>query len=189
MASMVRKLANTMALLGGLVLLVLVTVTCLSIIGRILNTLGNSDTIESASPFIAGIFASFGPIRGDFEIVEAGMAFAIMAFLPLCQVNRSHAIVEVATSFLSERVNGALALLWETVFAFVMVIIAWRLYVGTLGKMRYGETTFMLQYPVWWGYAACTAAAFVAAFVAVYSVWSHARDLSQNQNENLSVER
>jgi len=35
-------------------------------------------------------------------------------------------------------------------------------------KRRYGETTFLLQFPVWWSYAASLLAAIVAAVAGVY---------------------
>jgi hypothetical protein len=37
-----------------------------------------------------------------------------------------------------------------------------------MDKMRYGETTFILQYPVWWGYAFAMVGAIVAVIVSVY---------------------
>ena len=154
-------LARGMALFGGAVLVCLIIITCNSVAVRILNTLGHSETIKESLPAVSGFLTKFGPIVGDFELVEAGVAFAIMAFLPWCQLNRAHATVELFTGFLPSRYNQILALLWEALFAFVLVIITWRLYVGTTDKMRYGETTFLLQFPVWWGYAACAAAAAV----------------------------
>jgi len=166
-----------MALLGGVVLTCLIAVTCLSVIGRVLNTLGHSDFVKDKLTFAHDVLTWFGPITGDFEIVEAGVAFAIMAFLPLCQLNRSHAIVEVFTGFMPGKANRFLDLLWETLFSFILIVIAWRLFIGTTDKMRYGETTFMLQFPVWWGYAACTVAAGIACLVAVHSVWLRIGDL------------
>ena len=52
--------------------------------------------------------------------------------------------------------------------AAVIVLIAWRLGVGAMDKMRYGETTFILQYPVWWGYAFAMVGAVVAVIVSFY---------------------
>ncbi|MEO0909282.1 MAG: TRAP transporter small permease [Pseudomonadota bacterium] len=179
MTAMVHKLARLMALIGGTVLSLLILITCVSILGRLLNTFGHSDFIKSNLTFLSDFLTQFGPIVGDFELVEAGVAFAIMAFLPLCQLTRSHASVELFTSALPERFNRYLSLLWEAIFAFVLVIIAWRLYVGTTDKMRYGETTFMLQFPVWWGYAACCAAAVIACLVAIYAVWLRIVDIRQ----------
>ena len=47
-------------------------------------------------------------------------------------------------------------------------MIAQRLYLVTLDKMAYNETTFMLLFPIWWAYGASLFAAVVAAVVAVY---------------------
>lgn len=154
-------------------LVCLIAITCISICGRILNSLGHSEFASAYLSFATPLLKSFGPVVGDFELVEAGVAFAIMSFIPLCQLNRAHAVVEVATGMLPIFAKRLLAFVWEVLFAFVFIIIAWRLYVGTTDKMRYGETTFMLQFPTWWGYAACTVAAVVTCVVAVYSVWLH----------------
>ncbi len=177
MQRLVFRLAKAMAILGGLVLVSLIVITCLSVLGRIANTVGHSDFIKDNLAFLSAGLIRLGPIKGDFELVEAGMAFAIVAFLPWCQLNRSHANVELFTVSLSDRTNRFLSFLWELVFALVLVLIAWRLFVGTTDKIRYGETTFLLQFPVWWGFALCTAAAVIAGFVALYSAWLHAREL------------
>ncbi len=46
-------LARTMALIGGIVLLALVILTCISVLGRGANTLGHSDFLNSLAPGIA----------------------------------------------------------------------------------------------------------------------------------------
>ncbi len=43
-----------------------------------------------------------------------------------------------------------------------------KLFAGLEDKLRYGETTLMLQFPVWQAYAPSFAASVVAAIVAVY---------------------
>ena len=167
------RIAKWMAYLGGLALIAILLITCLSVVGRSLNTIGHSPWVKNNFTFLSESLVLFGPINGDFEIVEAGVAFAIMAFLPWCQIVRGHAVVELFTSFLPLRANKYLALFWEVIFAAVLFLIAWRLFVGMSDKMRYGETTFLLQFPIWWGYAACGFAAAIACVTAVYSVWLH----------------
>ncbi len=171
MHTFIHKLSRGMALLGGAVLLLLVVLTCLSVIGRSINTFGHNDFVENNLGFLSAIFIKFGPINGDYEIVETGVAFAILAFFPWCMINRGHATVDIFTSFLPATGNRFLAFFWELIFVVALVVISWRLYVGMTDKMRYGETTFLLQTPVWWGYAACFAASVVAAIVAVYSFY------------------
>lgn len=164
-----------MAIIGGIVLCALILLVCLSVLGRSLNTLLHGP-IESIAPGLSQSLLDFGigPINGDFEIVEAGIAFAIFAFLPLCQITGSHATVDIFTAKLPVRVNRFLRMVIEAVFAAVLILIAYKLFGGMQTKMRYGETTFLLQFPIWWAYAvsliAAIAAAITATFVAVIRI-------------------
>ena len=164
------SLSRMMAFLGGLVLTAVVIIVCLSIIGREMNSFLNGDLMQAALPGLANWLLSLGigPVTGDFELVEAGVAFAIFAFLPLCQITGGHATVDIFTSRFPDRVNRALRAVIEVVFAAVLILIAVQLFDGMMGKLRTGQTTFLLQFPVWWGYAAGLAGAVVAAAVAAY---------------------
>ena len=102
------------------------------------------------------------------ELVEAGIAFCIFAFLPLAQITGAHASVDILTSVFPAGVNRLLAALWEVLFAVVLIVIAWKLYDGMAGKIRYNETTMLLQFPVWWAFALSLTGAVAAAVVAVY---------------------
>lgn len=169
MASIIEKLARTMALIGGAVLTALILMTCLSVLGRSLNTLFHGtlgDHMPGFSKWMLDI--GVGPINGDFELVEAGVAFAIFAFLPLCQLRSGHAVVDVFASRLSHRGMQLLRAIIEVVFAAVLILIAVQLFDGTTSKYQYGETTFLLQFPVWWSYAASSVAAGIAALVGIY---------------------
>ena len=164
------RLATAMAWLGGLVLSFIVLLICLSVLGRTLNGALHGDLAQSVMPGLADwlINAGVGPINGDFELTEALVAFAIFAFLPLCQITGSHASVDVFVRYLPERFNRAMQLAIEAVFAAVMVLIAWQLYLGTLNKVSSGQTTFLLEFPIWWGYALSLVGAVIAAVVAVW---------------------
>jgi TRAP-type C4-dicarboxylate transport system permease small subunit len=166
----IEKLSRLFALLGGAVLTILVLLTCLSIVGRTLNTVLNGDLLQSIAPGIATalLAAGIGPINGDFELVEAGMAFAIFAFLPICHLHGAHASVDIFTSQLPRRANRFLRMIIELVFAAVLVVIAYQLFLGTVSKYNTGQTSFLLQFPVWWGYALSVSGAIVAAIVAIY---------------------
>ena len=178
------RLARVFALMGGAVLGLLILLTCLSILGRSLNSVLHGDAVQSALPGLANalLATGIGPINGDFELVEAGMAFAIFAFLPLCQLHGAHASVDVFTAGLSARANRVLRLLIEVVFAAVLVLIAWQLYLGTLSKMSTGQTTFLIQFPIWWAYAVSLSAAVVAALVAVYLAVLRAAEVATGQD-------
>ena len=170
MTRFVERLARWAAILGGLVLCALVLLICASVLGRGLDTFAHSDLAARRLPALAEaiLAAGIGPIRGDFELVEAGVGFAIFAFLPICQLHGGHASVDVFTERLPIRAQRLLVAFWEIVLSAVIVLIAWRLFAGMLGKRASGETTFLLQFPLWWSYAASFAAACVAVVVALH---------------------
>jgi TRAP-type C4-dicarboxylate transport system permease small subunit len=163
-------LARLMAVLGGIVLSLLILLTCLSVIGRSLNGIFHGDFMTSVMPGFSKwmIDIGVGPINGDFELVEAGVAFAIFAFIPLCQITSGHASVDIFANALPRWLNRILRTVTEIVFAGVLILIAWKLYDGMTSKMRYGETTFLIQFPIWWAYAASFVGAVVAALIGVY---------------------
>jgi TRAP-type C4-dicarboxylate transport system permease small subunit len=175
----VAWLARALAILGGVVLVAITALTVASIIGRAVVTVAYSHTPDYLA-FLdlplgwlrtgAKALAShgIGPVPGDYEMVQDSTGFAIFAFLPWCQLNRGHATVDVFTSFLPDRTNRWIDLVSELLMTAVIVLIAWRLGVGAMDKMRYGETTFILQYPVWWGYAFAMVGAVVAVIVSLY---------------------
>ncbi len=170
MYSIILKLSRAMAYLGGVMLTVLIIMTCISIVGRSLNGVLHADTVVSLMPDLARwlIDAGVGPINGDFELIEAGVAFSIFAFLPLCQLTGGHASVDIFTSGLSTRANRILQMLIDVLFAAVLVLIAVQLFAGMQSKLRSGQTSLLLEFPVWWGYALCMSGAATGAFVSVY---------------------
>ncbi len=126
---LVAAAATALAVAGGLVLTSVMLVTCASVIGR-------------------AFFNS--PILGDFELVEAGCAIAVFAFLPYCQLKGGHITVDIVSDALGSRKRRVLAMLNEAVFAAVAGLLAWRAMLGGIDLWRYGETSMMLQIPIWW---------------------------------------
>lgn len=160
----VEWLARITALAGGAILVYLTVMTVVSITGRAL------------------IFAGLGPVPGDFEMVEAGTAFAIFAFLPWCHLNRGHATVEILSPAFPDRFNRFLDLIWNVVMLAAMALLTWRHWLGTADKMSNGESTFILQMPVWWGYLAAFVAACVFLVICVFCVLRSIVELRQNKH-------
>lgn len=168
-----QTLARVFAYLGGAMLVALVVLTSMSVLGRKLNDLLH---VLVAGDRLAGLAqalldAGIGPVKGDIELVEAGMAFAIFAFLPLCQITSGHAAVDIFAAKLAPRPNRILRAATEVVFAAVLVLIAVQLGAGMLSKLSSGQTTFLLQFPLWWAYALSLSGAGAAALVAIYVVY------------------
>ncbi|WP_323780384.1 TRAP transporter small permease [Thalassovita sp.] len=183
MQRFMNNLARGMAMLGGLVLTFLIVLTCLSVLGRTLNTILHSNFAET---ILGGLTKTLldtgvGPISGDFELVEAGIAFSIFAFIPWCQITGGHASVDIFTSALPVRVNRFILMIGEILFALTLILISWKLYDGTMSKMRYGETTFLLQFPIWWAYAISLVGSVVSAIVTVYMAVVRSAEFFRNE--------
>ncbi len=170
MHKVMMGLARTLAIIGGIVLSFLILLTCISILGRLLNGLFHGEFMNSVAPGFAewALGLGIGPVNGDFELVEAGVAFAIFCFLPLCQITAGHASVDILANSFSKSVNRFLRMVTEVVFAGVLILITWKLGDGMLSKREYGETTFLLQFPIWWAYALSFVASLAAAIVGIY---------------------
>lgn len=153
----IARLATYTAGFGGFVLTALILMTGASIVGRALTGIG------------------LGPVTGDYELVELGIAIAVFCFLPYAQLKAGHATVDIFTSGLSVPTNRFLIAFWEIVMAVAMALIAWRLYEGMLGKLANGETSYLLQIPVWWAFAACMVPAVVTVAVAAWSAFDRVR--------------
>lgn len=136
MSKIVYDTSRFMAWFGGFVLSALAILSVVSIAGRALS------------------FAGLGPVPGDFELVEAGTALAVFCFLPWCHLRRRHADVNLFwhlfppgfRSVLSVAADGAMLIVW--------LLLVWRMGVAMLGYRANEEVSFILQMPVWWGYAA-----------------------------------
>lgn len=163
MTRTVQAIARYLAIAGGLAMIAVVIMTGISITGRSLTRFG------------------LGPIPGDFEILQAATGFAVFAFLPWCQLSRGHATVDIFTNFLSAGFNRLIDLVTDIVLLVVTVVIAWRLWAGMVDKFYNGESTFILQFPVWWGYAACMVPALGAIVVGVYMVVMRAREVAEGR--------
>ena len=65
-------------------------------------------------------------------------------------------------------VNRILLIASDALMLLFALLLFWRHWLGTLDTRLYGETTFILQFPLWWAYAASFSAGAVASIVAVY---------------------
>lgn len=148
----VYRLAQAVAVLGGAVLSIVAVTVVVSVIGRALIPLGLS------------------AVPGDFEIVQAGVLFAIFCALPLTQYLRGHADVSVLVDPLPVRAVVAIELIMDVLMLCATAFIVWRFGVGMLDKYANREMTFILHIPLWWSYAAGMLGAVCMVIVSAYCV-------------------
>lgn len=163
---LMRSLATLLAILGGLALVAVILSTVISVSGRALLWIG------------------LGPIRGDFELVELGTGFAVFSFLPWVQINRQHASVEILTMHMSDAINRLIDLIADLLMLAIALLLAWKHWQGTLDKLAYGETTFIIQYPLWWAYASGLVGAIGFVLISFWCVILSTRALVTGRNQS-----
>ncbi len=147
-------LARALSWFGGCVLIAMLGLSVISVVGR-------------------KFFDS--PVQGDFELVQLGCAVCVACFLPWCQIEKGHVIVDFFTLRASPRTKAWLDALGALLLGACAALIAWRLALGTLSVWSNQETTMILGAPVWLGYAPLVPAFALLAATGFYSAWLERR--------------
>ncbi|ANT61261.1 C4-dicarboxylate ABC transporter [Salipiger sp. CCB-MM3] len=126
----VARLVTLWALLGGALLLVIVLINIASVVGAVV-----------AKPF-----------PGDFELTEMGVAVAVFAFLPYCQLTDANVTADIFTANAPGPVLAVLRALASLIAFGFACILVWRMYLGMLDQKAYNYTTTILQLPIWWAF-------------------------------------
>lgn len=174
--------AKWLACFGGLVLVAIALLTVVSVIGRALTGYG------------------LAPIRGDFELVEIGSAVAVFCFLPWCQLNRGHVRVDILANALPHRINVLLEIIGDIAISLIAMVITWRIWMGmgervtwfsqeTRDMLGFGykpfapESTYILGWPTWYGYAVGVLACALFTIISLYTVWRSFNELIAKRPE------
>ncbi len=155
----IGRYTNLLAIIGGLVLTAVMLLAVASIIGRFLGRLR------------LAIFDGLGPIPGDFELVAMGTGMSIFLFLSWAQFNRGHVTVDIFVSKLGPRGLAWLSTATNLIMTIAVVLLAQRIGEGLDSKLRFGETTQILEIPVWYGYVGGQFGLWSFALVCAYTVW------------------
>lgn len=148
----VFRLATAVAVAGGSVLAIITVVTVISVAGRSLIAFG------------------LKPVPGDYEIVQAGVLFAIFCSLPLTQYLRGHADVSLLTDRFPTRLTAIVELVMDLLMLIATVFILWRYMAGMIDKYGNKEMTLILHMPIWWIYAGGMVGAVSMVIVSAYCV-------------------
>lgn len=147
--ALLQRVTRALALVGGVLLLVSVALSIVSISGRY----------------------AFGlPVPGDYELVELICAVAVFLFFPYTHTIGGNLTAEFFTSGLPGKWRVALDVVHDTVFALVAALLAWRLGSGMLDKMNNGDSSLLLQIPLWWPYTFAVACMWLLSIVSLWRV-------------------
>lgn len=123
----VRSLVLYWALGGGLLLFLVVFLNTFSVVGGIV---GN-------------------PIPGDFELTEMGVAIAVFAFLPYCQLTNANVTADIFTSRASPKWIALFGLISALVALAFSLLLFWCMSHGMVDRYNYQYTSAILLIPMW----------------------------------------
>lgn len=127
------RLSRLCAVLAGVLLTGITLMTCASLVGR--NTTGWT-------------------VAGDFELTGAAAGAAIALFMPWCQLQRGHVMVDFFTVRASRATQDRFDRFGALLLAGMTGLMSWRSMVGGLNAWRSNAGSMMLGLPDWWVYAA-----------------------------------
>lgn len=143
--NVLRKLAAWFAIVAGLVAGAVALLTVASIVGR---------TLASR------------PIPGDIELTQFGVALAISLCLPWCQLHGGNIIVDFFTQAAKPRTRQRLDAIGAALVAVFCGLLSWRAAAGAFAVAEAGETTMILDVPMWITYAVLAPGLGLAALIA-----------------------
>jgi TRAP-type C4-dicarboxylate transport system permease small subunit len=152
--AVLKGLARLFALLGGGVACAVAAMTATSIVMR--ATLSR-------------------PIGGDVELTQLGIALAISLCLPWAQLHGANIIVDFFTQALPQRRTRQLDAVGALLLAAMCALLSWRTSVGALSVREAGETSMILDLPMWWVYASLAPGLALTALIALVQAWRGAR--------------
>lgn len=142
-----EHLTRFLALVGGVLLLVSVVLSIVSISGR---------------------YAFSLPVPGDYELVELICAVAVFLFFPYTHSIGGNLTAEFFTSGLPGRWRAALDAVHDLIFALLAALLAWRLGHGMMDKINNGDSSILLQIPLWWPYTVAVACLWLLCLVSLW---------------------
>ena len=155
--SLIEKLAAVSAFAGGAIL---TAITLMAVASIVMRSLG------------------FQPIQGDFELVQVALAGCIALMLPWCQLQGGNLTVDFFTVRLPKTMQRRLDALGAVLFALVMMLVTWRTCAGAISVKASNESTMILGFPLWIGYAAMIPGLLLAGFAALQmarTAWKESR--------------
>lgn len=148
MEKFIRSLVTWWALAGGALLFLVVFLNTFSVAGGIV---GN-------------------PIPGDFELTEMGVAIAVFAFLPYCQLINANVTADIFTSKASPRMIAVFGLVSSLIALLFSLLLFWCMYQGMVDRYNYQYTSAILLIPMWIPYVPVLFSWILLLLAAIISV-------------------
>ncbi len=155
----ISKLASV---IGSFVFVALVLMSIVSITGR-------------------KIFSA--PVPGDVEILQICSAFAASTFFAYCHLIGGDVKVDFFTAHAKPSTVHFLDMLGSTLVGLFGVLITWRTAEGVMMVKEAGETSMILDLPLWAGQMLMLPGFVMLAMAGFYMAFWHARQMGLERSE------
>ncbi len=152
--TLLGRIITAWALAGGALLLGVVGVNVAAVVGGVIGV----------------------PLPGDFELTEVGVAVAVFAFLPYCELTGANVTADIFTARAGRRVKAVLALAGSVAALAFAIVLLWRMAAGARDQWAYNYTTAILQVPVWLAFVPILVSLALLGLAAVLTLTAHARE-------------
>lgn len=152
--------SKVLAIVGGLLFVGLVGMSIVSIVGRKLLS---------------------APIPGDVELLQMIAAAASASFFAYCHLNHGDVKVDFFTASAPPWVNHALDAFGSLLVGLVGAVLTWRVYAGAIATQESGETSAILDIPIWWAQIAMVPGFALLALAGFYMATRHVQEAARRE--------
>ena len=124
-----HRIANILAIIGGILSCAMAAIVTISVAGRYLFS---------------------APINGDYDIVGILCDCAIFSFLPYCQLKRGNVLADFFTQRASPSTKAALDAFGNLLFLLAVIMFTCRLNYGLLEMRQSSEQIAAFAFYRWW---------------------------------------
>lgn len=154
------------ALLGGLLLIGVVLITAWSLVCDILWKT---------------------PVPGENEIVQVGIAVAVFAFLPYCQLTGANVSADIFTSRAAPRMIAFLTLIGSLAAVLFSILLVYTKWQALLDYREFLETTAIMQFPIWTAFVPILVSLVLLAIAAAISIYESLDDMRTGRSHAPSL--
>ena len=144
------RASKALAIAGGLVFVLLVAMSIVSIVGRKLFS---------------------APVPGDMEVLQMAAAFASACFFAHCHLQGGDVKVDFFTAYARPVTVCRLDAMGSLLVGIFGALITWRSCMGALSIKAAGETSMILGWPVWIAQMLMVPGFFLLALAGFYKAW------------------
>jgi TRAP-type mannitol/chloroaromatic compound transport system permease small subunit len=108
------------------------------------------------------------PVPGDVELLQMLAAFASASFFAYCHLMHGDVKVDFFTAHVSSTKRSFLDAMGSLLVGLVGTVLAWRSWVGAMSLREAGESSAILEVPVWIAQVLMVPSFFLLALAGFY---------------------